>query len=337
MRKSKVLITGATAQQYSLGAASKSKSFANTLKLALEHGGHEVWFAGPSVDWSPQFLAQYDQVFIGIAPVMSVTSNAAYGALAAIDLLWDSENMTMFSDTPEPWKIFANLRAIERDENALFKPFYSRRPSYSKMKQGTLEKDRVLSAVEKLQSSEWRRVIYPTLPWKMSDLPGVPDNLKSSFIPVNIDSFCIDERVSHNSDRQRRWIVDNEDSRWTKDTMSSLSLPCESLKSLKLKSSDDITDVLRSCLGVLIGPHADKNLWWTPRFSQAINACTPVATDWKISGSIGDSWNHLAAGIEEMSAIDRYELAVTQRIDYLSSIPTKEETVSQLQEITGMK
>ena len=89
--------------------------------------------------------------------------------------------------------------------------------------------------------------------------------------------------------------------------------------------------------GVLIGPGGDKKFWWSPRYVQALGTGTPVSTEWKDSCSIGQAWNHLAVGIEEMSQIDRYELAVTQRKEYFDSISDRQETANRIRTLVGMK
>lgn len=335
MSRKKVLITGMTAQQYSSAAAEKSSAFSFVLRDVLELCGYDVHFTSPSVDWTSFFLSDYSHIFVGVSSPMSVTANATYGALSVIDELWESSKMTMFIDAPEPWKIFGGLRSIERTPDSLFKSFYSRRPGYHSMQQSKKQRAKVLAGAEKLGSKKWNRTIYPVVPWA-AEIPGISDNAKDSLIPIGVDSFCISKEQRHNSTRVTRWVVENANSKWATDTAKGLLFDCLSFKDVKARNAAEVEQAMSENAGVLLGPTDDKTTWWSARFSQAINSGTPVATDWRASSSIGHSWSHLAATIESMSHIDRYELAVVQRNDYINAIDSPDKVVAKLKEVTGI-
>jgi hypothetical protein len=335
MSSRKVLITGMTAQQYSSAAAEKSTAFSIVLKNIVESSGYDVHFTSPSVEWTSFFLSDYSHIFVGLSSPASVTANATYGALSVVDEMWDSSKMTMFIDAPEPWKIFGGLRSIERTPDSLFKSFYSRRPAYHAMQQSKKQRAKVLSGIEKLSSKKWNRAIYPSLPWK-TEIPGISDNAKDSLVPLSVDSFCISKEQRYNSTRISRWVVENASSKWATDISKGLLFDCISLKEIKAKNAAETEQAMSENAGVLLGPSDDKTTWWSARFSQAMNSGTPVATDWRASSSIGNSWSHLAATIESMSHIDRYELAVVQRNDYINAINSPDEVIARLKEVTGI-
>lgn len=336
-KKNKILITGVCAQQYSAKAGERAQSFASTLQNVYETLGYDVSMAMPSLDWTPEFLGQHKHVFIGIAPLLSVTANGAYGALGAVDALLGSPNMTMFCDTPAPWKVFANLRAIDKDSESLFKPFYRQRPQFSRVSASGADRERVLRGAQKLIDGSWNKTIYPALPWSPPDVQGIPAEHQSSFVPAKIDAVTIDTQVAYNAKREKRWLIENEKSKWATSTVTSLCHPADSVKSLKLRRPDEITAAMKHYTGVIIAPHDDKTTWWSPRYSQALNACTPIVTDWKISQTLGAAWSLLAASVEDMLPVDHYELAIAQKISYISSMPTVDEVISQLQGIVGAK
>jgi len=330
MTVKKALITGMTAQQCSSKTVSRTGSFSSSLAKALNLSGYEVTLLPPSMDWTTTDLHSFSRVFVGVAPVTSVSANFTYGALDVLNKLWNSKKLVIFFDSPEPWKIFASLKTVDKNESSLFKSFYSRRPLYQRIHVDTESKTSVISAVEKMISSEWRTTIYPTLPWCTLPIAGVPSLAHDSFVPINFDSLDVDAVMPYNSNRSNHWIVENETSKWTKGAVSSLKLHTCTLRDLKTRSVDAATEAMSNSIGVIIGPHSDKNTWWSPRYSQALNAHTPIVTDWKKSSVLGQSWSHLAATIEDMSMIDRYELSITQKSSYLDAIPDTPEIASQV-------
>jgi len=335
----RVLITGMTAHHYSPVVVERSMSFTHGLATLLRDAGYGVHIAQPSVTWDKFYLDEYDHVLVGIAPPMAISANGIYGALSVISQLHNSEKMTFFVDSPEHWQIFANIKAITKNPECLFKEFYSRRSGYFSAAQTPQIHENVLRAIEILNDQPWRRTIYPVLPWSDEQFltSNTPENARISFVGVHIDSVFEAEESTFNSHRDNKWLVENEKSRWTRDVVSSLSFPSFTVKQQKLKTDEQIADAMSQSLGVLMGPGGDKKFWWSPRYVQALNTSTPVATEWKDSCNIGSSWNHLAAGIEAMSQIDRFELAVTQKKEYFDNIDSREKTTSYLRTLIGSK
>jgi hypothetical protein len=84
-------------------------------------------------------------------------------------------------------------------------------------------------------------------------------------------------------------------------------------------------------IGAIISPDKKDGTYWSYRYIQAMNSNTPVFTDWKESGSLGDAWNILATHIESMSQEKRDLIATAQRDIYLTSVPSKQSAVEILQ------
>ena len=333
-KEQRILVTGMTAQHYSSTVASRSLSFAGIVSDSLRESGCIVDLTEPMLAWDSDFLSQYDRVLVGVAPPLSVAANGTYAALTTISKMKDDDRLMLFVDAPEPWQIFANLRAISKNSDTLFRQFYSRRKGYQDVTGKKATRKAVLNATTHLEASQWPKTLFPALPWNAdpSKFPGVPQTAYESMIPIFVDSLIISKEMNFNSSRMRRWIVEN-DSSWTRKTISTLATPSVSIKEQKIRTSADLYSAMNSSIGAIVGQHGDKMTWWSTAYSHAINACTPIATDWRVSGSIGNAWNHLASGIEEMSQIDQYELAVSQKIQYLESIPTKDETTSNIRQL----
>lgn len=333
--KPKILVTGMTAQQYSPAVANRSISFAGILVQVLKNLDYDVDFTEPSIAWDDTVLSQYSHVFVGVAPPLSVTANGTYGALSIISRLFNRGNLTLFIDAPEPWKVFANIRAIEKDERALFKSFYSKRKGFKTVTESSSERDRIVQVINALGTSEWPTTLFPALPWNGNpqEFAGVPQNAASAMTAVYVDSLLISNDTNFNSMRTKRWIVENDSTKWIKDTLQTLSSPSVSTRKSKIRTSRDLYDAMNSSTGALIGPHGDKMTWWSIAYSHALNASTPIATDWRASRVLGNAWDHLASGIDEMSPIDQYELTVTQKIQYIKSLLNQKDVTKQLQEL----
>jgi len=329
----KILLSGMTAQQSSQKLSAKNTTFAGMIASALSSSGIDVVWQDPQMVWTVKDVAEYDAVLLGVAPVLSLTASKSYGILSLIYNMYGSTKLTLFVDAPEPARIHASLRAVERNNDQLFKDLYSLRPGFR-----TANKKSVLRGADILLRKSWPKTIYPALPIDQSifSSPGIPENMGSSFVGVNIDALSITNKTSIHSTKSNYWVADNLKTKWMSDVSRHLMYPARLAKQSKAWTDAQVEENIATSVGLLSGLADDKLLWWSPRIVQALNACVPVATEWRLASRIGNAWNHLAAGIEEMSIIDRHELAVTQRDQYLSTIPSMEKAVDLLvEEITA--
>ena len=331
--RQKILVTGTTSQQYSSRSSSRSEAFSDGIRRIAEDAGYEVTMCPPSFDWSSSDVLAFDRVFVGIAPMLSLSANCAYGALFTVDSLWESENLTLFCDSPEPWKIFANLRAVEKNQDALFKSFYSRRPGYQRAVSDSSTRESIVSGVDKLLRLKWPTTLVPALPWSPSEFPGVQQNAARSFKKFYVDSYMIHESTS-NGNCDGRWLVENHPTKWTKTVTSSLSSQWTTLRELKSNAADSARGAMATKIGTIIGPHSDKMTWWSPRYAQSLSVGVPVVTDWKVSMTLGASWSHLASSVDEMNDADRLALANSQRQQYTASIWSRDECIDNVRLLT---
>lgn len=318
----------------------KSMSFTGALANILEDLGHNIEWGSPSVSVSKKDFDEYDVIIVGIAPPMSIASNNAYGALNAIDVLWDDERLRLLVDSPSPESILANLRAVDRDSFRMFSNFYTQRKQYAEVMSNPKIKERVVSATRKLLNKTWPTTLYPTTPWcDMSSISSkLPKGAQSSLASLCIDSYYLSSIAPLTSSTvNNSWAVDTKATKWALSTMSSLMFPVTLMKPARSADDETVRKVLSTSHGALISPSNNGTLSWSYRWVQAMNCGTPIASDWRITSRIGSSWSHLAAGIEEMSLIDRFELSVSQMTDYSNAIPPKSMAIDTLQTTLGIK
>lgn len=329
---SKILITGMSAPQASSEANKRSLSFAGLMAAVLVQQGHDVVQTDPEVSWTIEDLSEYDNVVVGISPLTSLSANRVYGALSVIDILLDTGKLVFFIDAPEPTKITSSLRAMVKSPENMAKPFYSYRKDYSYATMPNVLSN-LIDVVQYLLNEKWPTTIYPALPWTGTGkiISQLPSGASESIHGVNLDSYLItNQDVLEIVPREEKWVVENYLTTWTKSTIATLSLSTLPMKWHKGWSDSDVQSQISRCLGALISPYPTSGTWWSYRLIQCLNALTPVATDWRESGSLGPSWLHLAAFIEEMNDEQRRQLAKEQRDTYSSSIPSRREAAISL-------
>lgn len=100
----KILITGCTPAQSSVNLMSRTVSFTSLLHNAFEDLGHEVFLTRPHLNYSKEFLDQYDAIFVGLASPSSVSAHYSYGAFAVANKARELGKLRLIVDMPEPQK-----------------------------------------------------------------------------------------------------------------------------------------------------------------------------------------------------------------------------------------
>lgn len=330
-----ILITGMTSGHTSHTTNSRCIGYAGLMQKALEAGGHTVTLANPSVAWDSDYFDAYDAVVVGLAPLGSLGSNRAYGALSAVETLFGSSKLKLFIDAPEPALIGSSIRSAYANPSSLYKSIFSRRVDFEVAQQPGNER-RINRAVELLAEEIWPTTLYPKLPWQGSSWKlSLPFGAVDSLTGVNLDShILLPSMITNKTGRHELWSADSSKSTWTSKVARGLVSPVVPLTGGISRSDSTIKIQLRQGSGVLISPYKRGGTWWTPTFAHAMATTTPIATD-ETSILIGDSWGHLAAGIEAMTPDERQDLAVAQRADYLRTILSADDATYHLSSIVN--
>jgi len=321
---SKILITGMSAPHASPQTNMRSLSFAGVVKQVLTQHGHEVTQDDPEISWNINDLEQYDLVLLGLSPLTSLSANRVYGALNLIDLLRDTDKLKFFIDAPEPTRITASFRAVSKTPDNLTKPFYSYRKGYSYAVVPGMATN-LLNVVNDLLYDTWPTTFYPSLPWAGTGkiISQLPTGAAEALRPVNLDAYLINPQDTLEIEKRDKWVVENYNTSWTKETTNMLAYQSVPMKWHKGWDDEQVFAQIASGIGSLISPYQTGGTWWTYRLIQSLNASTPVATDWRESQAIGDSWTYLASHIETLSLEARVELAHAQRDDYIKAVPSQ--------------
>jgi hypothetical protein len=327
---SKVFLTGMSAPQASPNANQKSLSFAGVVNKVLTDAGHEVVWGDPSVHMTADSLSGFDSVVVGVSPISSMGANRVYGALHLINILWDSNKLSLFVDTPNPSQIEASLRLTETNSASLTKPFFSYRKEYSDVVSDQKLLDSVIGGVDKLFNREWGTTFFPSLPWKKE--LKIANNARKNLTGLNLDAYLIDV-PAQTVERRPKWVADTMSTNWAKSTVATVSLPSSPMKWNKGWDDIQVLDQIQRSIGVLISPDKKDGTYWSYRYAQSIGTGTPVITDWKESHLLGEAWAVLASSIDTMSQPKRDLVATAQREIYIANIPNKKNALKQLEQL----
>jgi hypothetical protein len=328
----KVLITGMAAPQTSARLAKRNATFSGAVAKLLQKADIEVDHREPWIAKDATEFDEYDSVIVGVSPVLSLSANNAYGALSVIDSLFYSEKLRLLIDAPDPDKIPASFRAINRVPDNLVKPLYRARKGYGAVLDDTELRARLDWTAARMLTGWTPRTIFPaSVGVSNTDVARRIDADPSSVVAINVDAALV--KVGGGflpGGRSPFWCVDTPKSKWFETVKHGLTWNWMPAKEHKGEIDDAIEARLLTCSGVMIAPSDGGLLWWNPRMIQAVNTGTVVATDWRSASWLGESWTCLPSTIEDMSQIDRFEIAMAQRKDFLSSTPKVDDSVEAL-------
>lgn len=291
----------------------------------------EVTWAAPKLSWTKETLESFDYIFLGVTPPTALSANKVYGAFHVLGLMYHSPKLRLVVDSQQVWQYKNSIEAVKRSSNTLFSSFYSKRNGYTDA-QGDAGKQ-IRLACEYMSSGYWPTTYVPVLPW------GSTESVSTSlgFIPkdriygVNLDSLTIMPEPYTVSTRSNTWSVEDKSRAWFKNLESSLSYETVDVR-LGRKTTDlDSLNTIRSSVGLIVPPQDRKTgTWWSYKYVQALNSNTPIVTLWQESSKLGPAWSHLAYQIEDMTDMERRNLAKDQLDSYQSLIKTKSRIIEDI-------
>lgn len=334
----KILLTGMASSHVSPKAHLTNFGFFAALNESLTNDGHDVEWMPSSITWSKEDLDIYDAVFVGVVPPTAISANRAYGALNVIQKLFDSDKLKLVIDSPQYWILGHSLASVVRQPEKLVGVFYNKRSEYS-LALSSEYLDILVDACSKLLSEKWPTTIYPSLPWKTNESVAelLPTGASESLIGINLDSLYITKSTPEFYTTTDRWVTTEANGTWTSAIGRTIRHPIEPMRTSKAHTNQVISETISDSIGVLVAPQRRKGgTWWSFVYAQAMNELTPIATEWRESSRIGNSWNVLASEIEDMTAFDRYLLAAKQKEEYLNSINSNTQNSALFETILGL-
>lgn len=324
----RVLLTGTTSQHVSKAMHERCPTFAGVLRELLESSGAEVVWTEPSLTMDQVFVESFDQVIVGIASPASLASYHLYGALSVIGYGIISNNLTLFTDSPEPHRIAAGLQQVSKGgSEALLKPLYARRKGYQTAHAQKVVQ-RLLGAVGALSWGSWPSLLYPSLPWLPDDMMyrHLPLLSPERNLPIMIDRMLIKERIDDSSEFFG-WVTDEPSGRWAQAVARTLAQPVSAVKIRRTDTAEDIMSRMNASTGVLVGAYRAGDPWWTSSISLGLSAGVPVASDWRLTQVLGKPWTFLPSSIEQMSRREQRDLSRLQTESYIEVLPSRHDLI----------
>lgn len=324
----KVLFTGMGSHHCKQPA---NVSFFSVLADQISKFAQVIW-ASPSVDWTSEYLEQFDHVIFGLLPPTSISANKLYGALNVLDIMFDSSRLSIVVDSPQVWQYRNSINAVSRDYNILLGSYYSKREGFD----AAARKKAMLESVSaKMSSDLWPRLLYPAVPWnseaRVRDALGFA--LASDMVGLNFDAQSIGTGLV-NFSRADVWAAENIKSSWLSYISKSIILPIQPTKLGRTSDDAHAMDVIKGSIGILIPPQERNNLtWWNYRVVQALNSSTPIVTYWQDTGNLDHSWATLAYQVEDMSPAQRQHLSAMQRVSYINGLEAFESSSDVIKNI----
>jgi hypothetical protein len=331
----KILITGTTASQYSVKSNSKIPTFAGLLFNFLTQQGHSVIWQAPTTKLSKEWLDQFDKIIVGISSPSSVSSNRFFGAFSVISYARSLDKLVLFVDAPEPFKLWAGIRAFSKKPEEILKPFYLGRYEYTEVQNDPEVFTRISQSVNYLYTQQWPLTLYPSSPlvWESTLSKNIPNLSLINSHGLCFDSFILEDISREKLSGNDYWVVDQPNTNWTKNVKNTILKQVIPIKNHKWEDMSTILPKIDGAIGVLISSYKNYESWWSVLVPHALLLEVPVVTEWRNTIHLGKEWSMLPAQVEEMSPTERLKLARSQKYIY-SSLLTSEDRLKESLEKT---
>lgn len=331
----KVLITGCTAQQSSINVTKRTPTFASLFSKMLNDCEVSAEVKDPSIYMSEDEVSQYDAVFVGVAPLTSLSANKMIPAFSIAAKAQKVGNLNLFIDAPDQYKLQSSLKSCYLNITDLQKPFYSRRKNYSDFVSDKNLKEEVYGFINFLYSERWPTTVFPAFPWSKntrSITKNIPNLTEINLFPVLVDMKLFKAPYINQdfSMEMEYWTCDSPRTDWAKTTVSGLKYPVLQTRESTWQTETDINQRIKKSIGTLVSVYRGGEPWWSPVLAQSLSLGKPVVTDWRHTSYLGSEWSYLASSVEEMSDSQRFDLAGFQKEIYLKTLPTSDDVIENL-------
>lgn len=314
----KVLITGATASQSSLEANKQKVRFGGLLHNALSSAGLDVETRETNLS---ENFNNYEKVIVGLAPVTSLSANKIYTALDALNRAEDKAVLLL--DLPDPHFVYKSMKSVLSNESIIFKSLYNKRLNFQDLVENKNFYNSVISGMEKVYAGKIP-VIVPSVPYHKHSPESLNINT-SSLIELNFDSYFMNDNFYQEKEKSNYWLTDSMKSEWSQNVSKTLFNPVLNYKRSHYDYDLSLVDRILGSFGYLKNNHKYDNPWWSRNIMLTLSCGVPVFADWRQTSVMGDAWRILPQSVEEITHLERKELADEQKSSYLSFCPAWDE------------
>jgi hypothetical protein len=328
----RALVTGFNARTASPMRATRDTCFAALLAAALSDVGYAVEHRSTSVI---EDVSTYDQVFVGMASPLAVSSNRAYAALATIGRTWSTGRLVLFLDDPDVGKILNGLDSLIRKPEQFTNPFLSQRVDYAVACEPEWQSWLLLIA-RALREQSWPTLLVPAFSW--ADVPKLltrlPSTMTANAVPMDLSTYMPAQKLPDDVEHERFWVTEEPfDSTWVRGL--GLTMPVKHLTAMR----DSLrADAYAHAWGVLEAPLSRAGHgWFSPRLIHALRSGAVYATDWQAMSEVGTMFTVFPHVIEQMSVEDRAVHLREQQAGFNSIKWTRDDSRRFLHDLTATK
>lgn len=332
----RILVTGATSRQANPDASNVGKkevAFAWLLAEALRTNGYEVEHRNPTVS---EDYADFDHIFVGLAPLHGLGSNRMYGVLAAVLRTWGTDRLSLFVDDPDVGKVTGGLRTMATEPHRVTKPFFAYKLEY------TIASEPKVAAwlqegVKILHEQQWPRLVVPGHTW-LEDIALLESRVPQAagqIVPLDLTTFLPDLKPVYEHDDEvpelkRQWVCEAApDSKWFRQQRPGFDVHRIGKDGEKSLPDKHLVKLYAESWGVLLPPLQPVG-WWSSRIGYAAQAGTPLVTKWQDVIALGEPYSVLTDAVVAMTPDERNDLATEQREALEAHTAPKDKVLEQL-------
>lgn len=335
----RVLVTGTTKQQIGGGTRLDYEPVADLLVKGLRR--NQSWEVEHRLVELGEVLTDYDVVFVGLVPPLSIASHYLYPALNAI---YQCETqgipLVLYVDDWAFPSLISKIKTAVNNPEHLTKPFFERRYGHA----WALEhRDLLIGVLEDLLQEKWPPTVIPAFTW--GDHQVLQDRLPMLDQAVFVDpsAFARPYAVTKPEAKKRRWVLGTVSDQRTWLNKQGLEWPVKYLGSRSSKADvkmkeRDLVQLYQDSWGVLSPPYKQilGTGWWRNRFVYAAQSGAILLCDPGEAAQLSGAYQVAAADIEKMSDDELLGLANWQYRELTSRQMSRDAVYSTLQSAAAM-
>lgn len=328
----KVLVTGMTSRQCNPQKHRKDAMVSALIAEICKDLGYEVEHRNPSV---VEDYADFDHVFLGLAPLHAMGSNRMYGAIAAYLHTAHRGACSVYLDDVDTTKIVSGLKTMHDDPARFTKKFFEYKLQYDIASQPEY-RTWLLQGVEMLHKNAWPETLIPMFPWgdqaaAAARIPNVVESL--AFDPSSFLNTYVDDAPA---DRKRQWVTETtEKVKWLGQQRVSFELTRLHKPHNKRPDDPQLVKKYAESWGVL--DFGIETGWWYSRIPYAAQARALYVTEYRKVQPLGDAYMLLPDAAEYMDEGLRLEWADAQAQTFAALSEPRDSVRDKIQRVVEKK
>lgn len=310
----KVLVTGMNSRACNPAKNRRDVMLSWLLAEVCRDLGFEVEHRNPTVR---EDYSDFDHIFLSLAPLHSLGSNRAYGALSAYLNGMRESKITLIIDDPQSQNVWNGVKTVYNDPKRLVKSFFNYKLEFDIANQPEWH-EWLMSGVQMLHDYAWPATLFPAYPWAdvqqlKRHLPNVVDAAlfdPTSFLPNYVAEMTDAWPITFD---KQQWVTETADEKWLAQQRTNFDIVRYGNPNKGFTRRPDDPGLVVSYVeswGVL--DRGEDHGWWTSRLGYAAQARAVYCTKWQNVEALGEPFWPLPDEVESYTHDQRQQLAEAQ-------------------------